>query len=249
MSNSSLVVYTKISPHQSGRRNHKIDTVSIHCMAGNASIESCGQTFQDREASSNYGIGTDGRIGMYVEEKDRSWCTSSGSNDNRAVTIEVANDGGADTGWHVSDKAMKSLICLLTDICQRNGIKRLLWQANKDLIGHVDQQNMSVHRWFANKACPGDYLYNKHGWIAEEINKRLEESEDDDMDGKTISQKLNEFLAEQPTSDYAKESSEKAIKSGLFADGDKDGLVDNPRGILTREQLAVILNRAGLLDK
>ena len=249
MSNSSLISYTKISPNQSGKRNHVIDTFSIHCMAGNLSIESCGKVFQNREASSNYGIGTDGRIALYVEEKDRSWCTSSSSNDNRAITIEVANDGGEETGWHVSDAALSSLIRLLTDACQRNGIKKLLWQGDKNLIGKVDEQNMTVHRWFANKACPGEYLYNKHGYISEEVNKQLEESEDDDMDGKTINDKLNGYLAEQKTSDYAKESSEKAIKSGLFSDGDKDGLVDNPRGILTREQLAVVLNRAGLLDK
>lgn len=109
MSNSALVTYTKLSPNNSGNRNHKIDVVTIHCMAGNLSVETCGNVFapSSRQASSNYGIGSDGRIAMYVEEKDRSWCTSSASNDNRAVTIEVANDGGAETGWHVSDKAYK----------------------------------------------------------------------------------------------------------------------------------------------
>lgn len=175
MSNSGLVVYTKISPNKSSPRNHAIDTITIHCMAGNASIESCGNLFADasRQASSNYGIGSDGRVGMYVEEKDRSWCSSSASNDNRAVTIEVANDGGAETGWHVSDKAYSALLDLVTDICKRNGIKKLLWKADKSLIGQIDKQNMTVHRWFANKACPGDYLYNLHGQIAAEVNKRL----------------------------------------------------------------------------
>jgi hypothetical protein len=110
---------------------------------------------------------------MYVEEKDRSWCTSSAANDNRAVTIEVANDGGADTGWHVGDKAMSALIGLCADICGRNGIKKLLWKGDKNLIGQVDRQNMTVHRWFANKSCPGDYLYGKHPYITDEVNKRL----------------------------------------------------------------------------
>ena len=144
-------------------------------MAGDLSVETCGNVFapSSRQASSNYGIGSDGRIAMYVEEKDRSWCTSSASNDNRAVTIEVANDGGAETGWHVSDKAYKALLDLVTDICRRNGIKRLLWKGDKALIGQVDKQNMTVHRWFAAKACPGDYLYNLHGQIAAEVNKRL----------------------------------------------------------------------------
>lgn len=175
MSNSSLVVYTKISPNKTVNRNHAIDTITIHCMAGNLSIESCGNLFADstRGASSNYGIGSDGRIGMYVEEKDRSWCSSSSSNDHRAVTIEVANDGGESTGWHVSDKAYNALIDLVTDICRRNGIKQLLWKGDKSLIGQVDKQNMTVHRWFAAKACPGDYLYNLHGQIANQVNQRL----------------------------------------------------------------------------
>lgn len=178
MSNSALISYTKISPNKTTPRNHVIDTITIHCMAGNLSIEQCGNIFinPSRKASSNYGIGSDGRIGLYVEEKDRSWASSNGANDNRAITIEVANDGGADTGWHVSDKAYKSLISLLVDICKRNGIKELKWRADKNLIGQVDKQNMTVHRWFAAKACPGDYLYNLHGQIAKDVNVELSNS-------------------------------------------------------------------------
>ncbi len=175
MSNSSMVSYTKISPNKTSPRNHVIDTITIHCMAGNLSIEACGNVFapSTRQASSNYGIGSDGRVGMYVEEKDRSWCSSSSSNDNRAITIEVANDGGEETGWHVSDKAYNALINLVTDICKRNNIKKLLWKGDKSLIGQVDKQNMTVHRWFAAKACPGDYLYNLHGQIAAQVNAKL----------------------------------------------------------------------------
>jgi hypothetical protein len=144
-------------------------------MAGNCSVETCGEIFapSSRQASSNYGIGGDGRVGMYIEEKDRSWCTSSAANDQRAVTIEVANDGGADTGWHVSDKALTALIDLCADVCKRNGIHRLVWKGDKSLVGQADKQNMTVHRWFAAKSCPGDYLYGKHGYIADEVNKRL----------------------------------------------------------------------------
>ena len=172
--NSSLATYTNISPNKTSPRNHKIDTITIHCMAGNMSIESCGNLFANptRKASSNYGIGTDGRIGLYVDEKDRSWCSSNANNDNRAITIEVANDGGA-PDWHVSDKALESLIKLCADICKRNDIKELKWKADKTLIGQVDKQNMTVHRWFAAKACPGDYLFNLHGYIAEQVNKIL----------------------------------------------------------------------------
>ena len=133
MSNSPLVSYTKLSPNHSGRRKHAIDTISIHCMAGDLTVESCGNLFASpsRKASSNYGIGSDGRIGLYVEECNRSWCTSSSSNDNRAITIEVANNGGANQGWPVSDAAYRSLIALLVDICQRNGVKRLLWKGGQ----------------------------------------------------------------------------------------------------------------------
>jgi hypothetical protein len=174
MSNSKLISYTKLSPNNSGKRNHAIDTISIHCMAGNLSVESCGALFADssRKASSNYGIGSDGRIALYVDEANRSWCTSSSSNDNRAITIEVANTEAKDP-WPVSDAAYESLIKLLVDICQRNGIKQLLWKADKSLIGQVDKQNMTVHRWFAAKACPGEWLYSRHGQIAAEVNKRL----------------------------------------------------------------------------
>ena len=171
--NSSLVNYTKLSPNHSGQRNHTIDTISIHCVVGQCSVETLGNIFADtsRQASSNYGIGYDGKIGMYVEEKNRSWCTSSSSNDNRAITIEVASD--TYEPYRVNDVAYKSLIRLLVDICKRNGIKKLLWKADKSLIGQVDKQNMTVHRWFANKSCPGDYLYNLHYQIADEVNKQL----------------------------------------------------------------------------
>lgn len=186
MSNSKLVSYTKISPNKTSPRNHKIDTITIHCVVGQCSVETLGDIFAQasRKASSNYGIGADGRIGMYVEEKDRSWCSSSSSNDNRAITIEVASD--TTHPYKVNDKAYAALLDLLTDICQRNGIKELLWKGDKSLIGQVDKQNMTVHRWFANKSCPGDYLYNRHGEIAAEVNKRLRTAEAKQTETKTL---------------------------------------------------------------
>lgn len=172
--NSKLVNYTKISPNRSVNRNHKIDTVSIHCVVGQCSVETLGSIFASasKEASTNYGIGYDGRIGMYVEEKDRSWCTSSASNDNRAITIEVASD--TFEPYKVTDAAYKSLIKLLVDICKRNGIKKLVWSTNKsERMNHLNGCNMTVHRDCANKSCPGDYLYNLHGQIAKEVNAQL----------------------------------------------------------------------------
>ena len=175
MSNSELATYVKISPNRTSPRKHNIDTITIHCMAGDLSVEALGDLFalKSRNASSNYGISTDGHIAQYVDEGDRSWCSSNKENDERAVTIEVANDGDAETGWHVSDKAMEALVYLCVDICKRNGIRKLLWKNDKSLIGQVDKQNMTVHRWFANKACPGDYLMNKMGSIASAVNVRL----------------------------------------------------------------------------
>lgn len=182
MSNSPLVTYTALSPNCTKPRNHTIDTVTVHCMAGNLSVETCGRVFATYDAvngsSSNYGIGSDGRIAMYVEEKNRSWCSSSRSNDHRAITIEVANSGGA-PDWPVSDKAYASLLDLLEDVCSRNNIKQLLWKADPALVGQIEQQNMTAHRWFKAKACPGNYLYNRHYAIAAEVNRRLLSEEDD----------------------------------------------------------------------
>ena len=176
MVKSSLAKVVVESPNRSSPRMSKIDTITIHCMAGNLSVESCGALFakSSRKASSNYGIGSDGRIACYVGEENRSWCSSNRANDNRAITIEVANDGGADTGWHVSDKAYKSLISLLVDICKRNNITKLVWSNNKsDRVNHKNGCNMTVHRDFANKSCPGDYLYSLHSKIADEVNSLL----------------------------------------------------------------------------
>lgn len=174
MSNSPLVNYTKISPNKSSPRNHKIDTVTIHCVVGQRSVETLGNVFAptSRQASSNYGIGYDGRIGMYVEEKDRSWCSSNAANDNRAITIEVASD--TKEPYAVNAKAYAALIDLLVDICKRNGIKELVWSTNKaDRVNHKNGCNMTVHRDYANKSCPGTYLYERHAQIASEVNKRL----------------------------------------------------------------------------
>jgi len=171
--NSPLVNYTRISPNRTKNRNHAIDTITIHCVVGQCSVETLGSIFAptSRQASSNYGVGTDGRIGMYVEEKDRSWCSSSASNDHRAVTIEVASDTYAP--YAVNSKAYASLINLVADICKRNGIKELKWKADKSLIGQVSKQNMTVHRWFASTSCPGDYLYSRMGDIASKVNAKL----------------------------------------------------------------------------
>lgn len=175
--NSPLVTYTSLSPNHSGQRNHDIDTITIHCVVGHLSLETIGALFANpaRQASCNYAVDDLGRVGMYCEEKNRSWCTSSKSNDHRAITIEVACDKYAP--YRVTPEALNGLIKLCADICKRNNIKQLLWRGDKKLIGQVEKQNMSVHRWFKNKACPGDYLYGKHGYIAKEVNSILNSPE------------------------------------------------------------------------
>ena len=167
MSNSPLVSYTRLSPNHSGLRNHKIDTITIHHMGGCLTVEQCGNVFAptSRQASSNYGIDSSGKIAMYVEEKNRAWTTSSASNDNRAITIEVANSKYGEP-WPISDKAMASLINLCADICKRNGIAKLRYTGDKS-------GTMTLHKWFAATGCPGTYLSGKMTYIQDEVNKKL----------------------------------------------------------------------------
>ena len=175
--NSPLVVYTKLSPNHSGQRTHSIDRITPHCVVGQLSAESiCGCfTSTDRQASCNYGIGTDGRVSLCVEEKNRSWCSSSNANDQRAITIECSSDSTAP--YAMTDAVYQSLIKLCTDICQRNGKTKLLWFADKDKTLNYspasDEMVLSVHRWFANKSCPGDWLYNRLGDLATKVTEAL----------------------------------------------------------------------------
>lgn len=176
--NSPLVSYTKISPNRTKNRKYLIERASIHCVVGQCSVETLGNVFAptSREASSNYGVGYDGRIGMYCEEKDRSWCTSSADNDHRAITIEVASD--TSHPYAVTDKAYNALIELLIDICKRNGKTKVIWFGDKaKTLAYKPNPNelvLTVHRWFANKSCPGDYLYSRHSDIASKVNAKLE---------------------------------------------------------------------------
>ena len=175
MSNSALATYTRITKNKTSPRNHTIDTITIHCIVGQWTAKQGCDYFAatDRECSANYVVGKDGSIGLSVDEKDRSWCSSNGTNDNRAITIEVASD--TTHPYAVTAKAYAALLDLVTDICKRNGIKKLVWSTNKnDRVNHRNGCNMTVHRDFANKACPGEYLYSRHGEIAAEVNRRLQ---------------------------------------------------------------------------
>lgn len=196
MSNSSLTTYTKISPNKTSPRQQKIDRITPHCVVGQLSAESiCGCfTSPSREASCNYGIGTDGRVSLCVEEKDRSWCSSSGANDHRAVTIECASD--KTEPYAMNGKVYESLINLCVDICKRNGKNKLIWFGDKTkTLNYSPKSNemiLTVHRWFANKSCPGDWLHNRLGNLAAEVTKRLTGGSTDTgkvdvpSDGKTL---------------------------------------------------------------
>ena len=175
--NSSLVSYTKLSPNHSGLRTHSIDRITPHCVVGQCSVETLGNIFlpASRQASSNYGIGVDGRVGMYVEEKNRSWCSSSSANDQRAVTIECASD--ATEPYAFKDVVYQKLIALCVDICKRNGKKKLLWLGDKDKTlsyePKSDEMVLTEHRWFANKSCPGSWMYARMGDLAAKVTAQL----------------------------------------------------------------------------
>lgn len=174
MSNSPLVSFTCISPNRTSPRNHKIDTITIHCYVGQASVGGMGDWFKRKSAacSANYGIGRDGRVGLFVEEKDRSWCSSSRTNDNRAVTIECACE--PTPPYAVKPEVYATLIKLVTDLCKRNGIEKLIWSNDKNTrVNHLNGCNMTVHRDFAAKECPGEYLYSRMPQIANEVNALL----------------------------------------------------------------------------
>lgn len=177
MNNSPLVSCTVISPNKTSPRNRKIDTITPHCVVGQLSAESIGGCFTSpsQKASCNYGIGFDGRIVLVVDEKDRSWCSSSSSNDNRAITIECASDKTAP--YAMKSVVYDKLIKLCVDICRRNGKKRLLWLGSKEKTlaysPKGDEMVLTAHRWFANKSCPGDWLYSRYGDLAEQVTRQL----------------------------------------------------------------------------
>ena len=175
--NSPLVVHTRLSPNHSGLRTHSIDRITPHCVVGQCSVETLGNIFAPTsvKASCNYGIGYDGKVGMYVEEKNRSWCTSSNANDQRAVTIECASD--KDEPYAFRDVVYQKLITLCVDICKRNGKTKLLWLGEKDKSLNYspapDEMVLTVHRWFANKSCPGNWMYARMGDLAAKVTAQL----------------------------------------------------------------------------
>ena len=180
--NSKMVAYTKLSPNHSGQRTHTIDRITPHCVVGQCTAEGLGDWFakSSTQASSNYGIDRDGRVGLYVEEKNRSWCSSSNANDQRAITIECASDTAEPYAFR--DVVYQTLIKLCVDICKRNGKKKLIWFGDKDKTLNYspksDEMILTVHRWFANKSCPGNWMYARMGDLANKVTAQLGTSSD-----------------------------------------------------------------------
>lgn len=201
---SNLTDYVRISPNSTNPRNAKINAIVIHHMAGNLTVERCGEVFAptSRQASSNYGVGTDGRIGCYVEEENRAWTSDNREIDNRAITIEVANCSG-EPDWKVSDQALESTIALCYDICRRYGFK-LTYTGDKS-------GNLHLHKWYQATGCPGPYLESKFPYIAEEVNKRLGNNTEVKTEGKLYRVIAGVFSTEE----YAKNRSEQLRKLGI----------------------------------
>lgn len=201
MSKSNLITYERQSTKRYNLRNHIIDTITIHCYVGQVTAKQGCDMFATttRNASCNYVVGKDGSIGLCVDEAYGSWCSSDASNDRRAITIEVASD--TTDPYKITDEAMSALINLCADICQRNNIKKLIWSTDKNTrVNHLNGCNMTVHRDYAAKACPGDYIYNKLGYIADEVNKKITPApkpepikEKGDFDGMTDEQ-IKEYI-------------------------------------------------------
>lgn len=264
---SPLATYIKISPNRTRSRRNDIDTITIHCVSGQCTVETLGNIFANPQyqASSNYGIGYDGKIACYVPEEDRAWATGgldeygneifvngiSGSiNDHRAITIEVASDNFHP--YAVTDEAYNALIDLLVDICKRHPkIGKLRWLNDKSFVGQVDLQNMTAHRWFANKACPGDYLYERFGDIALKVNQKIttentiiEENEDMTVERfKELFDEMRASLRDNDANNWSKDARDWAVATGLVqGDSNKEfnGMWED---MMTREQLVTVLYR------
>ena len=229
--NSPLVSYTKLSPNHSGQRTHSIDRITPHCVVGQCSVETLGNVFlpTSRQASSNYGIGVDGRVGMYVEERNRSWCSSSNANDQRAVTIECASDSKAP--YTFKDVVYQRLIELCADICKRNGKTKLLWLGDKSKTLNYspkqDEMVLTVHRWFANKSCPGDWMYARMGDLAKKVTAALGNQAPASLDNAPAA--------------WSKDAVNWVLENRLLL-GDSNGNL-KLRENLTREQFCVMLKR------
>ena len=252
MSNSPLISYTRLSPNYSRRTTGNVDRITPHHAAGVVSIETLGGIFApvSRKASSTYGIGYDGRAGLFVDEAYRPWTSSSTANDDRAITIEVSNSqvGGE---WPVSDAAYKSLVDLCVDICQRHGKKKLLFLGDKGTTlayqPKPDEMVLTMHKWFAATNCPGPYLESKFPQLAAEVTRRLNQNESEEIDmTKDELEKYVDARIEAKLNGINTKPSEWIEKSGELEEAKKAGITDGtrPQGYAKREEVSAQVLRA-----
>lgn len=172
-----MVDYVKLSPNHSGKRTKPIDRLTVHCFVGQVTCERIGKEFElpSKNASCNYGIGTNGKVILVVDEANRSWCSSNAANDQKAITIECASDATAPYAFNT--KVYQALVDLTVDIMKRNGKDTLLYIPEKDkALKYTPKKNemlMTFHRWFAKKSCPGDWFMLKASEFADEVNTLL----------------------------------------------------------------------------
>lgn len=259
MSNSRLPTYVRLSPNVTKPRHGTIKGVAIHCTAGGKDLPA--STFadlprfvipdRDNGASCHYVVGGDGSIAQVCGEENRAWCTSN-KIDHQLVTIEVASDHVAP--YLVNTAAIEALVKLLVDICQRNGIPKLLWKGDKSLIGHWDKQNMVVHRWTSNKACPGDFLYNLHPKIASAVNEILAGKEEEEMDIEKLLKQLTPEMCYSILTEamnYADTMLEPVWSrtDGHWAKATEKGIIngEGPERPIKRDEVVTILGRLNLL--
>lgn len=252
-SNSNLVSYTRLSPNHSGQRTHSIDRITPHCVVGQLSVETLGGVFapKSRKASCQYAIGSDGRIALICEEKNRSWCTSSSANDNRAVTIECASD--ATDPYAFKQVVYDRLVDLCVDICKRNGKTRLIWISDKnqalDYTPNGSEMLLTVHRWFANKSCPGPWLMARMGDLASEVTKRLQPKPEPKEEIELTKDEVQKMIDESVKKALAGKglpASEWAVNEGIVTAGVSEGITDGtrPQGYAKREEVWAMILRA-----
>ena len=238
---SKLATLRMFSPCHSGKRTHAIDTITPHCVVGQMSADSLGHLFKDktRQASCNYAIGFDGTIICIVPEEYRSWCTSSNSNDQRAITIECASD--ATHPYAFNEKVWESLIKLSADIVQRYNMKSLRWMGTSEYIGRPSVQNVSCHRWFDNKSCPGDWFFNRISQYCSEVNGLVEVNEMTDAQFGEFMSRWLEKQGKKDVSNWAKEDVEWAKDRQIMIGDGKGDL--HPQSFVTRQEMACFLKR------
>lgn len=250
MSNSPLVNYTRLSPNHSGKRTHTVDRITPHCVVGQCSVETLGNIFAptSREASCQYGIGSDGRIGLYCDEANRSWCSSSNENDQRAITIECASDTTAPYAFNTT--VYNKLIDLCVDICKRYGKTKLLWFGDKaktlSYNPAADEMVLTVHRWFANKSCPGDWMYSRMGDLAEKVTARLKPTiieEEEEMTQEKFNQMMNNYMTDLASKNttWAQEYLDWAKDNGIMVGDDKGRMM--PLKFCSRQEVVVMMKR------